>query len=72
MSDIIDEIIADLPLKERNSIANMDEIDVEILQSVFEFYIQSKIGLSEYKERIDFMRQLADKLKKTHKLRIVQ
>ena len=72
MTDIIDDIITDLPLRERTLIANMDEVDVEILQSVFKAYIQSKIGLPKYKERIDFVRQLADKLKKTHKLRIVR
>ena len=44
---IIDEIIADLPLKERTLIANMAEYDIEILQSVFELNIQSKVNEAE-------------------------
>jgi len=70
MADNIDEIIADLPLKERTLIANMAEYDIEILQSVFVLYIQSEVSESE--DQSDIFNQLWERLKKTHKLRLVK
>ena len=70
MTDIIDEIIADLPLRERALIANMAEYDVEILRFVFERYIQAKTG--ENADQSDIFNKLWERLKKTHKIRIVK
>ena len=43
ISQIVDEIISQMPLEERVSHANMKKEDVEVFQSVFDLYIRSKI-----------------------------
>ena len=48
---IVDEIISEMPLKERVSLANMKREDVEVLQSVFDLYVRDKIE-SEDMEQI--------------------
>ena len=40
---IVDEIISEMPLKERVSLANMKREDVEVLQYVFDLYVRDKI-----------------------------
>lgn len=69
---IIDEIISELPLKERVSFANMDEKDAEILQSVFDLYIRNKIGPESEEEYTVIMKALWGKLQDTHRLRTVK
>jgi hypothetical protein len=39
----VDEIISEMPLKERVSLANMKREDLETLQSVFDLYIRDRI-----------------------------
>jgi hypothetical protein len=68
---IVDEIISELPLKEKMSFANMKKEDVEVLQSIFDLYIREKIGLEDV-EYEDLMNELWRKLKKTHRMRIVK
>ena len=73
LEQIVDDIISELPLKERVSFANMDEKDAEILQRVFGLYIRSKIGSeSEDEEYTVIMKALWGKLRKTHALRVVK
>ena len=70
---IVDEIISELPLEERASLANMNKGDVEILQRVFDLYVRSKID-SEYEDE-DYtviIKMLWVKLRKTHKLKVVK
>jgi hypothetical protein len=69
--NIVDEIISELPLKEKVSLANMKKEDVGVLQSVFDLYIRNKIGLEDI-EYEDLMSELWRKLKKTHRMRIVK
>jgi len=47
MDQIVDEIISQLPLEERVSLANMKKKYVEVLQSVFDLYIWSKIDAED-------------------------
>ena len=49
IDQIVEDIISQLPLKEKTSMANMEKDSVEVLQSVFDLYIKNKIG-SEYEE----------------------
>jgi len=39
---IIEEIISELPLKERVGIANMNKEDIEMLKNVFNKYVRGK------------------------------
>jgi len=71
--EIIDEIISELPLKERVAVANMNKEDVEILKNVFNKYVRgktdTKVDDSEY---TNIMNNLCTKLRQTHKLRVVK
>ena len=71
LDKIIDEIISELPLEERVSLANMDKENVEVLQSVFDLYIKSKI-VPEDEEYNVIMKALWEKLQKTHRVRVVK
>ena len=73
ISQIVDEIISELPLKERTDIANMNEEEAEILQSTFDLYVRRKVGSkTEDDEYSDIMNELWKRLKETHRLRIVK
>lgn len=73
IDQIVDEIIAELPLKERTDIANMNKEDAEILQCTFDLYVQRKIGSkTEDDEYSDIMNALWERLRETHRLRIVK
>jgi hypothetical protein len=71
ISQIVDEIISELPLKERTSLANMKREDAEVLQSVFNLYIRDRID-PEGEECTDIMDALWKRLQKTHRLRVVK
>ena len=71
LDKIIDEIMSELPLEERVSLANVDEENIEILQSVFDLYIRSKIDYAD-EEYTVIMKALWEKLQKTHRLRVVK
>ena len=68
---IVDEIISELPLRERTSLANMKKNDVEALQGVFDLYIRDKIE-SEDMEYEDIMHELWKRVRETHLLRVVK
>lgn len=71
MDQIVDEIISQLPLKERVSLANMKKKDVEVLQSVFDLYIRSKID-AEDMEYENIMNELWKRIRETHLMRVVK
>jgi len=73
LNKIIDEIISELPLKEKVFFANLDEDGIAVLQKVFDVHIRHKIdsepGDREYNE---IMNELWKRLKETHKIRVVK
>ena len=71
IDQIVDEIISDMPLEERVSLANMQEEDVDILQGVYDLYIRSKVD-PEDEDYENIMHELWIRLKKTHRLRVVK
>ena len=71
MDQIVDKIISQLPLKERVSLANMKKKDVEVLQSVFDLYIRSKID-AEDMEYENIMNELWKRIRETHLMRVVK
>lgn len=68
---IVDEIISEMPLKERASIAKMKKEDVEVLQQVFDLYVKSKID-SEDEEYANIMHEIWKRLQETHRLQVVK
>jgi len=71
LNQIIDEIIFELPLEEKVSLANMDKEDVEVLKSVLDLYVRSKTD-PEDEEYTVIIKTLWEKLQKTHRLRVVK
>ncbi len=71
LEQIVDDIISELPLKERVSFANMNEKDAEILQSVFDLYIRNKIGPESEEEYTAIMKALWERLQETHRMRVL-
>ena len=71
IDQIIEDIISELPFKEKVSMANMNKEAVEILQSVFDLYIKNKIGSEHEKEYTVIMKALWERLQETHKLRVI-
>ena len=69
--DELAQIISQLPLKERVSLANMKKKDVEVLQSVFELYIRIKID-AEDEEYASIMNELWERIRETHLMRVVK
>ena len=73
IDQIINETISELPLKERTDIAYMNKEDAEILQQTFDLYVRRKIGSkTEDDEYSDIMNELWERLRETHRLRIVK
>ena len=68
---IADEIISELPLRERTSLANMKKQDVDVLQTVFDLYVRDKIDPNGevYK---NIMHEIWKRLQETHRLRVVK
>jgi len=71
LDQIVDEIISELPLEEKVSLANIGEDNIEVLQSVFDLYIRSKID-PEDDEYTVIIKALCEKLQKTHRVRVVK
>ena len=72
LNKIIEDIISELPFKEKVSMAHMDKEAVEVLQSVFDLYIKNKIGSGHEEEYTLIMTALWEKLQETHKLRAIK
>ena len=73
IDQFVDEIISKLPLKESVSLANMSQEYIEILQQIFELYIQHKTGSEiEDEEFKNIMNELWKRLKESHRLRVVK
>jgi ATP-dependent exoDNAse (exonuclease V) beta subunit len=68
---IVDEILSEMPLEERVSLANMDEKDVDVLQDVFDLYIRRKID-PEDEEYENIIHELWNRVRETHRLRVVK
>ena len=68
---IFDEIISEMPLKEKVALANMKREDVETLQSVFNLYVRDRIE-SEDTECETILNKIWKRLWKTHRLRVVK
>jgi len=71
--DPIDEIISELPLKERVSIANMEKTDIKEVQRVFDRYVRKHPDADDKDDdNDDLVEKLWEKLRGTYKLRVVK
>ena len=71
ISQIVDEMLSEMPLEEKVSLANMEAKEVKVLQGVFDLYIRNKIG-PEDEEYRDIMYELWNRVRETHRLRVVK
>ena len=67
----VDEILTQMTLHERVSLANMEGEDVEVMQGVFDVYIRNKID-PEDEDYENIMHELWKRVRETHLLRIVK
>jgi hypothetical protein len=68
---IVDEILSEMPLEERVSLANMKKKEVKVLQGVFDLFIRSKVD-PEDEEYENIMHELWNRIRETHRLRIIK
>ena len=71
VAQMVDEILSEMPLEEKVSLANMKQKDIEALQGVFDLYIRDKVE-SEDMEYEDIMHELWKRVRETHLLRVVK
>ena len=71
ISQIVDEILSEMPLEERVSLANMKQKEVQVLQGVYDLYIRNKID-PEDEEYTNIMIELWNRVRETHRLRVVK
>ena len=72
LNKIIEDIISELPFKEKVSMAHMDKEAIEVVQSVFDLYIKNKIGPEHEEEYSVIMKALWERLQETHRLKVVK
>lgn len=71
--DLFDEIISELPFKERVAIANMEKTDIKEVQQVFDRYVRKNFDFSDMDDdHTDFIQKLWEKLRETYRLRVVK
>ena len=68
---IVDEILSEMPLEEKVSLANMKQKEVKVLQGVFDLYIRNKSD-PEDEDYEDIMNELWKRVRETHLLRVVK
>jgi hypothetical protein len=68
---LVDEILSEMPLQERVSLANMNRKDVELLQGIFDYYIRNRVDPDD-EDYKNIMHELWERVRETHRLRIVK
>jgi len=72
-SQFIEEIISELSLKGKVSIAKLDERGVESVQRTFDIYVRSKYKVDfEDDEYNEIINRLWERLRETYRLRVVK
>ena len=67
---VTDEILSDLSLHEKNIIANMNEIDIDILEATFDRYGKGKGN--RIKDGKHVIKRIWVQLNESHRLRVVE
>jgi len=71
IDQIVQDILADMPLKEKAAIANLEEEDVPFLQYAFEVCVRDQIGQDDDLSE-DVMHRIWKVLQKTHRIRSIK
>lgn len=71
IGQIAHEILADMPLKEKTGIANLDESDVPYLQYAFDVCVSDQLGKDDEMGK-DVMHRIWEILQETHRVRCVK
>lgn len=68
---VAQEILADMPLREKSAIAHMDETEIPYLQYAFDRCVSTQIGMNAEMSR-DIMHRIWRELRATHRIRIIK
>jgi hypothetical protein len=78
VAEIVDQVIDDLSLKDRVTMANLEDDQIEFINKLMTDYIQSKLDERPIKQKETDLTELEaivkevwNRLKETHKLRVV-
>ena len=71
IDQIVQEILADMPLKEKAIIANLDEGKVPYLQYAFDICIRGQLGEDDEMSK-DVIHRIWEVLQETHRVRCVK
>ena len=71
IDQIVQDMLADIPLKEKAIIANLDEDRVPYLQYAFDVCIRGQLGEDD-EMRKDVMHRIWEVLQETHRVRCVK
>jgi hypothetical protein len=71
IEQIVQDILSDMPLKEKAAIANLDEEDIKYLQYAFDVCVTSQLG-KDHEEGKDVMHRIWEVLQGTHRVRVVE
>ena len=71
IDQIVQEILADMPLKEKAIIANLEEDKVPYLQYAFDVCVSGQLGKDDEMGK-DVMHRIWEVLKATHRVRCVK
>jgi hypothetical protein len=70
-NQIVQDILAAVPLRDKAAIANLDEEDVRFLQYAFDVCVTGKLG-EDHEEGKDVMYRIWKVLQETHRFRCVK
>jgi len=68
INQVVQEILADMPLKEKAAIANLDEDKVPYLQYAFDVCVSDQLGKDDEMSK-DVMHRIWEVLQETHRVR---
>ena len=71
IDQIVQDILADMPLKEKAAIANLDKDNVPLLQYAFDVYLKDGLGMDDEMSK-DVMHRIWKVLQGTYRVRIVK
>ena len=71
LDHIVQDILKDMPLKEKAIIANLDEEKVPYLQYAFDTCIRSQLGKDDEMSK-DVMHRIWEVLQQTHRVRCLK
>jgi hypothetical protein len=71
IDEMVQEILADMSLKEKAAIANVDKDKVSYLQYAFDVCIRSQLGEDDETSK-DVMHRIWEVLRETHRVRCVK